>query len=63
MAILLPMNSSIRWTQCISGYMLSTVGFEADQVTPNWNASTAYIKPQAHEDHDQKLQERSRVQL
>jgi hypothetical protein len=29
--------------------MLSTVGFEADQVTPNGNASTAHIKPQAHE--------------
>jgi hypothetical protein len=43
--------------------MLSTVGFEADQVTPDWNASTAHIKPQAHEDHDQKLQERNRVQL
>jgi len=43
--------------------MLSKVGFEADQVTPNWNASTAHIKPQAHEDHDQKLQERNRVQL
>jgi hypothetical protein len=64
MAILLPMNSSIRWTQCISGYsMLPTVGFEAHQVTPNWNASTAHIKPQAHEDHDQKLRERNRVQL
>jgi hypothetical protein len=43
--------------------MLSKVGFEADQVRPNWNASTAHIKPQAHEDHDQKLQERNRVQL
>jgi hypothetical protein len=39
--------------------MLSTVGFEADQVTTNWNASTAHIKPQAHEDLDQKLQERN----